>query len=98
MATTLLNNIAKVLEQVAKDDLLHDIGLEKRNVVGSAISTFGIFAAGLAVGAAAGLLFAPKPGTEMREDLAQRMTTIRTDLEDKVQSVMKKSDRYNPPS
>jgi hypothetical protein len=64
----------KKLRDLDKDDLLDLIGLQsKRTVADWLLPTLGIFGVGLLVGAGVGLLLAPKPGRELREDLRSRI-------------------------
>jgi hypothetical protein len=70
----------KVLEQLSalkdidRDDVLDYVGLQEKNSAwGTALSTVGIFVLGALVGAGLGLAFAPKPGPELRNDLAERI-------------------------
>jgi gas vesicle protein len=63
------------LPNINKDDILEALGLESRGGwIGTAAAAFGI---GLAVGAAAALLLAPKSGSELREELANRVNRAR---------------------
>jgi hypothetical protein len=56
------------------DALLDRMGLEqKRSTMEVVLPALGIFGAGLAVGAALGLLFAPKRGDELRGDIRHRI-------------------------
>jgi hypothetical protein len=65
----------------SKDDLAHVVGLQTRASAGTDLVTaFGIFGAGLMLGAGLALLFAPKAGSELRHDLASKGH----DLADKV--------------
>ncbi len=62
------------IETPSTDDLLDRIGLQrKQSNVLPAIATFGV---GMLVGAAAGVLFAPKSGQETREDLSKRVDDL----------------------
>ena len=62
------------IETPTPDDLLSRIGLQrKQSNILPAIATFGV---GLLVGAAAGVLFAPKSGEETREDLSKRVDDL----------------------
>lgn len=54
------------------------LGLEKkREATDYMLPALGIFGAGLVVGAALGLIFAPKPGAELRQDLQRGVTDIK---------------------
>jgi hypothetical protein len=65
-----LNNLKKM----DKDDLLHLVGLEtRRDTTDALLPVLGAFAAGMLVGAGLGLLLAPKPGNQLRDDLRQRL-------------------------
>lgn len=56
------------------DALLDRMGLEqKRSTMEVVLPALGIFGAGIAVGAALGLLFAPKRGDELRGDIRHRI-------------------------
>jgi YtxH-like protein len=56
------------------DDLLHWIGLQQQRAANDAAFTvIGAFALGTVVGGALALLFAPKPGHELRHDLGERL-------------------------
>jgi YtxH-like protein len=65
----------------AADELLSALGLEtRRSSAESMLSALAIFGAGLAVGAALGVLFAPRSGEEIRSQLGERMSRMRDDL------------------
>jgi hypothetical protein len=54
--------------------LLSEMGLEKRRTVTELILTsIGIFSAGVLVGGALGVLFAPKSGRELRHDISDKL-------------------------
>lgn len=62
------------LKKMDKDDVLELLGLETRK--GPAdwlLPTLGAFSVGMLVGAGLGLLMAPKPGAELRDDLRNRL-------------------------
>ncbi len=62
------------LKDLDKDDLLRMIGLQtRRSVAESLLPVIAIFGVGVLVGTGVGLLLAPKPGRELREDLRHRL-------------------------
>jgi hypothetical protein len=62
------------MRDVTKDRILGALGLTpKPSPVSEVLGVAGIFALGVVVGAALGLLAAPKPGRELREDLRHRL-------------------------
>ena len=63
---------------LSADDLLSALGLEtRRSGSESMVSALAIFGAGLTVGIAVALLFAPKSGEETRAELGERVTRLR---------------------
>ena len=56
-----------------RDELLNWIGLQQRNANETAFTMLGAFALGTVVGGALALLFAPKPGHQLRHDLGERL-------------------------
>ncbi len=48
----------------------------KSDTGGDMFAAFSIFGAGLLLGAGLALLFAPKPGSELRQDLADKMGEV----------------------
>jgi hypothetical protein len=65
---------ARDLKKMDKDDVLNLIGLETRKgPTDWLLPTLGAFSVGLLVGAGIGLLMAPKPGAELRDDLRTRL-------------------------
>jgi gas vesicle protein len=64
----------KDLKNLDKEDVLGLLGLETKSSTGAwlagALATFGV---GVLVGAGIGLMLAPKPGRELREDLRDRL-------------------------
>jgi hypothetical protein len=56
-----------------RDDMLGWIGLQQRAANDTAFTMLGAFALGTLVGGALALLFAPKPGHELRHDLGERL-------------------------
>lgn len=60
------------------DALLDRLGLEqKRSTMEVIMPALAIFGAGLAVGAALGVMFAPKRGDELRSDIRHRIGDIK---------------------
>ena len=49
----------------------------RSNPPGQLLVGVGIFAAGILAGAALAILFAPKPGTELRQEIGSRVGAIR---------------------
>ncbi len=64
----------KDLKKLEKDDLLNLIGLETRRSTSDwVVPALSAFSVGLLVGAGIGLMLAPKPGTDLRNDLRNRL-------------------------
>ncbi|MDP2271164.1 MAG: hypothetical protein Q8N23_34510 [Archangium sp.] len=62
------------LPDVDKDELLEMIGLEsRRSSAEKMVPTLALFGAGVLLGVGLGLMLAPKPGRELREDLKDRL-------------------------
>lgn len=77
----------KDLRNLDREDILGMLGLETKSSTGAwmagALGTFGV---GLLVGAGIGLLLAPKPGRELREDLRDRLRRAPQDLDEAIGS------------
>ena len=58
------------------DDVLNAVGLQRAQhdalLTSTILPAAGLFGAGLLIGAGLGLLFAPKPGREIREEIGER--------------------------
>ena len=62
----------------SRDELSNLLGLAPRNDSAEAVSSaVGLFAIGILVGAGLALLFAPKPGQELRQQIGERVTELR---------------------
>jgi len=70
----------KDLKRLDRDDLLELVGLQRASSndwVAPALTALGV---GLLVGAGLGLLLAPKPGSELRNDLRDRLRSAQDAL------------------
>lgn len=66
--------LRKNLPDVDKDDMLEMIGLEsRRTATDKLVPALALFGAGVLVGVGLGLMLAPKPGNQLREDLKNRL-------------------------
>ena len=69
---------------IKKDDILEALGIDTgMSWLGPAAAAFGI---GLLVGAAAALVFAPKSGSELRDDIAQKFNRVRQRANEVIQN------------
>jgi len=58
----------------SKNDLAGAIGMQPRHTMAQDVtSILGLFGTGMMVGAGLALLFAPKPGQELRRDIAEKV-------------------------
>ncbi|MBC7793754.1 MAG: YtxH domain-containing protein [Clostridia bacterium] len=68
-----------ILKKLDADEILKAIGLERTSSsLTSMLPTLGGFGIGILVGAALGLAFAPKTGSETRTELADRFGDLKT--------------------
>ncbi len=68
------------IRDLNKDDILSALGLAtKPSTSDRLLGTLGVFGVGLLVGAGAALLFAPKSGQALREDLGDRFRKLRNE-------------------
>ena len=66
------------IKDMTKGDVLSAIGLASKPSTGQWLAgTLSIWALGVVVGAAAALLLAPRSGRELRDDLTDRVKTLR---------------------
>ena len=74
----------KDLKKLDRDDLLELVGLQRASSndwVAPALTALGV---GLLVGVGVGLLLAPKPGAELRQDLRDRLRSAQDSLPDQL--------------
>ena len=57
------------------------------------LSSLGLIALGVVVGASAGLLLAPKSGTELREDMRMKAKQLQTKAGERIERVRADSNR-----
>jgi YtxH-like protein len=70
------------------DDLLRYIGLQQQRTANdAAFGMIGAFALGTVVGGALALLFAPKPGHQLRQDLGERLDDATQRIKDQSQRI-----------
>lgn len=70
--TMTLEDILQALP--SKNDMAGVIGLQQRRTTSQDASTvIGLFGTGMLVGAGLALLFSPKPGQELRRDIAEKV-------------------------
>ena len=62
-------DVRKAVKGMDRGDVLHRLGLEEHTPTSDFFTGLGLFAVGVLVGAGLGLMFAPKPGAEMRSQL-----------------------------
>ncbi len=66
--------LRKNLPDLDKEELLDMVGLESRRSTGDKlVPALALFGAGVLVGVGLGLMLAPKPGRELRDDLKSRL-------------------------
>jgi hypothetical protein len=58
-----------------RDQVLHALGGKPAD--DALMSSFGIFAAGIVLGAGLAVLFAPRPGAEIREAIGEKIRDLR---------------------
>lgn len=81
------------IRDLTKHDILAAIGLEARSsTAGRVFGSLGIFTVGAVVGAAAALLLTPKTGQDLREDLGQRLRSLRETAEENADSEASSDD------
>lgn len=69
----------EMLKNINGDQILEALGLERRTAGAAAIvPALGVFGVGLLIGAAIGMVFAPKTGGELRSEVANRFGDLKT--------------------
>lgn len=63
----------KALKKLDGDDLLGAIGLQRRDSAEWLVPTLTAFSIGVIVGVGVGMILAPKPGAQLRNDLRSRI-------------------------
>ncbi len=67
-------SLRKNLPDIDKDELLDLVGLESRRSTGERmVPALALFGAGVLLGVGLGMMLAPKPGRELRDDLRERL-------------------------
>ena len=70
------------VKSLERNDVLALLGLQtKESETARLLSTLGAFGVGLLAGAGVALLLAPKPGSELRDDLRNRFRRSESDAE-----------------
>jgi hypothetical protein len=64
-------DLRKAMRGVDREDVLNRLGLAEHTPTADFFTGLGLFAVGLLVGAGLGIMFAPKPGAEMRSQLSE---------------------------
>ena len=89
-----LSKNAKRLSKYDKEDILAAIGLEpKRGAFDVIVPAVGFFAVGILAGVGLGMLFAPKAGYELREDLTEQIKGMQQQASKAAQNA---TDTVNP--
>ncbi|TXD35046.1 YtxH domain-containing protein [Lujinxingia vulgaris] len=74
------------------ENVLDRLGLEHRkSTMDVVLPMLGVFGAGIAVGASLGLLFAPKRGNELRDELRHSIEDLRERGSEKLNEVSRKT-------
>ncbi|HEV7732758.1 MAG TPA: YtxH domain-containing protein [Candidatus Binatia bacterium] len=69
----------------ATDDVLGMLGLQQQRAAGDLYSMgIGAFALGLVVGSALALLYAPRPGRDLRKDVGERLSSVKDRVSDAI--------------
>jgi gas vesicle protein len=75
-----------------RDDILGALGLQTRSSTTSwVLGTLGLFGLGMVIGAGVALMLAPKPGSELRRDLEDRIRNVRDRIGNSQQAALDSS-------
>lgn len=101
--TNILDSASLIAKNFAKSQLVRDMAAKyrERNIYATAgpnlFAIGGIFLASAAVGAAGALLFAPKSGKEIRNDISETLKGSSETLTEQVKNVTKKVKKESQP-
>lgn len=74
----------RALKDLDKDEILSMLGLQSKETTSDwVVNSLGPFGVGLLIGAGLALLLAPKAGSELREDLREKLGKLGSAVEDK---------------
>jgi hypothetical protein len=78
----------------SRERLLQAIGLQqRRSIAAIVLPSIGMFGVGLIAGAGLGLLFAPRKGSELREDLGTKLSDASHKVGDMASTIRRKITR-----
>lgn len=81
--------MATSIKDMGKEDFLEMLGLQSRkNAMDYILPAVGILSAGVLIGAGLGLLFAPRSGRDLRNDLGHRFQEFRGNAEERTSQVV----------
>jgi YtxH-like protein len=86
------------MADISAETILGALGLQKQGASGLALPMVGAFIVGGLIGAGIALLFAPKPGEELRRDLGQRVDEALESKEDLVSEYKEPGKNESHPS
>ena len=76
-----------------REDILNSLGLQYKSAPSDTVlPAIAIFSAGILLGAGLGLLFAPKPGRELRDDLRRNAGDLGDNLKHRAEDLKHKAE------